>query len=52
MNKYLSHWIAAVIDGLYFLRGDVLSLCQLENVFLSVNDLQNAILQQIQNTFL
>lgn len=44
MNKYLGHWITAVIDGFYLLRGDVFSLCQLENVLLSVNDLQSAVL--------
>lgn len=45
MNKYLAHWITQIIDGFYFLRGDVFSLCQLENMLLSVNELQSAILQ-------
>lgn len=44
MNKYLGHWITAIVDGFYFLGGDVFSLCQLENVLLSVDDLQSAIL--------
>lgn len=46
MNKYLGHWITEIIDGLYFLGGDVFSLCQLENVLLSVSDLQSAVLQK------
>lgn len=45
MNKHLGHGVAANIDVFNFLRGDVLSLCQLKNVFLSVNNLQSAILQ-------
>ncbi len=46
MNKYLGHWITETVNGFYFLGGDVFSLCQLENVLLSVGDLQSAILQQ------
>ena len=46
MDKYLSHWITTIIDCFYFLGGDVFSLCQLENVFLSVDDLQSAVLQR------
>lgn len=48
MYKYLGHWITAIIDGFYLLRSDVLSLCQLENVLLSVDDLQAAILTRVE----
>lgn len=44
MNKDLGHRVAAIINRLDFLRGDVLSLCKLEDVFLSVDKLQTAVL--------
>ena len=48
MNIELCHRFAPNVDVLDLLRGDVLALCQFENVFLPVDDLQCAILQKIR----
>ena len=46
MNIELSHRFAPDVDVLDLLRGDVLALCQLEDVLLPVNDLQRSVLQE------
>lgn len=49
MNIKLRHRLAPNVDVLDLLRGDVLALCQLENVLFPVNDLQRAVLQNRRN---
>lgn len=44
MHKYLRHRITPHVDVLYLLRSNVLALCQLKDVLLSVHNLQGAIL--------
>lgn len=46
MNIELCHRLTPNVDVLNLFRGDVLALCQLEDVLLPVNDLQCAILQE------
>jgi hypothetical protein len=45
MDKDLGHRVAPDVDVLDLLRGNVLSLSQLEDVLLPVHDLQNTILK-------
>lgn len=46
MNIELCYRFTPNVDVLDLLRGDVLALCQLEDVFLPVNDLQCTILEK------
>lgn len=46
MHIELSHWLTPDVNVLNLLRGNVLALRQLENVFLPVDDFQCAILQK------
>lgn len=43
MHKYLGHWVAAGVDVFNLLRSDVLTLGQLKDVLLPINDFQGAI---------
>lgn len=52
MNIKLCHRFAPNVDVLDLLRGDVLTLRQLENVLFPVNDLQRAILRKTRNIIL
>lgn len=47
MHIELCHRLTPNVDVLNLLRGDVFTLCQLEDVLLPVNDFQCAILQGI-----
>lgn len=49
MHEYLGHRVAVGVNVLDFLRGNVFSLSQLEDVLLSVNDLQSAVLPKKKN---
>lgn len=48
VHEHLQHGDATHVDILYLLRGDVLSLCQLEDVLFSVDDAQRPILAEVQ----
>lgn len=45
MHIELCHRLTPNVDVLNLLRGDVFTLCQLEDVLLPVNDFQCAVLQ-------
>lgn len=49
MHKHLCHWCTAYIHILNLLWCDVLPLSQLEDVLLSVNNLENSTLPQTKN---
>lgn len=50
MYKSLSHGLTPDVDVLDLLRGNVLSLCQLKDVLLTVHNLQSAVLSDHDET--